>query len=117
MSDQAQAQLTPEQEAEAVLLDEVILPVFEEKCAARGRLFSSPEQMLTSYAATQRVKDAAAKDSGNVIDAACADLCKTMGVQTDEEKQADARAQEQAGQQAADVRIQAAHAVLAAAGR
>lgn len=117
MSNQAQTQLAPEQEAEAVLLDEVILPAFEEKCAARGRPFSSPEQVLKAYADAQHIKDAAAKDSGSVIDAAHADLCKAMGIQTDEEKQAAAQSQEQAGQQAADARIQAALATLVAAGQ
>ena len=116
MSDPAQT-LTPEQEAEAVLIDDVILPAFEEKCAANGRRFSSPDQVLRAYVDAQQIKDAAAKESGSVVDAAHADLCKAMGIETDEEKQAAAKAQEQAGAQAADDHIRGALATLAAAGQ
>ena len=108
--------LTPEQEAEAVLLDEVVLPAFEEKCASLGRTFSSPEQVIKAYTSAQHIKAARAQDSGSVIDAACADLCKAVGIESAEEKQAAAQAQEQVGQKAADARIQTALATLAAAG-
>lgn len=109
--------LTPEQEAESVLLDEVILPAFEEKCAAHGRRFSTPEQVIKAYTSAQHIKAAAARDTGTVVDAVHADLCKAMNIQTAEEKQADVQAQEQAGAQAADARIQAALATLTAAGQ
>lgn len=109
--------LTPEQEAEAVLIDEVILPAFETKCAANGRHFSSPDQVLRSYVDAQQIKAAAAKESGSVVDAAHADLCKAMGVETDEEKKAAAKTQEQVGEQAADERIAGALVTLAAAGQ
>ncbi len=113
----AEQTLTPEQEAQAVLFDEVILPAFEEKCAANGRRFSSADEVLKAYMSAQHVKEAAAKQSGSVVDAAYADLCKSAGIPTDEEKQATAQSQEQAAEQAADARIQAAFTTLAAAGQ
>ena len=114
MSDQT---LSPEQEAEAVLLDEVVLPEFEEKCAAHGRRFESSEQVLKAYTSAQHIKTAHAKVSGPVVDAAHADLCKAVGIETVEEKQAADQEKEQAGKQAADSRIQAALSTLAAAGQ
>ncbi len=118
MSDQAQTQTpTPEQEAELVLVDEVALPEFEEKCAAAGRRFSSPDEVLKAYMSVPHIKEAAAQKGGSVVDAAYADLCKATGTPTEEEKQAAVQAQERTQQQAADARIQAAAAVFAAAGQ
>jgi hypothetical protein len=116
MSDQAQT-LTPEQEAWGVLYDEVVLPEFEAKCAANGRTFSSAEGVLQGHADAQEIKKHAAQKSASVADAAHVDLCKALGIQTAEEKQADVKEQEQTEKQASDARIQAAIATLTAAGK
>ena len=112
MSEQAQ-QLTPEQ-AQLVLLQDVAMPAFVEKCAALGLNFESTEQAVMGYETVRMINASAAAGSTDLIKAAHSDLCSAMGVPTEEEQQATEQAQQQAGQQAQSGRIQSALTALAA---
>jgi hypothetical protein len=100
--------LTPEQ-AEQVLLSEVILPAFVQKCAANGTQFSSIEQVQRAYQDAQLIKAAAVNTDTTVVESAHNDLCKALGLPT-EEKQA-------AAKPANDERVKQAVAVLSAAAK
>lgn len=107
--------LTPEQAANAVLLEEVVLPAFAEKCAAHGVTFQTPEQLAKAWETAQYIKAASAAGTGeSIIDKVHADVCNALQVPSAVEKQAEDAVAER---QAADERIRAALAVLAQAGQ
>jgi hypothetical protein len=100
------------EEAQGVMFNDVWLPTFVEKCAARGLHFSSEEELRESLETASLLKFAEQNNSQSAVKAASADLRTVMGVPQPEEIAKAAQDHQVTQQQAGSNRVSEALAVL-----
>lgn len=110
MSDQA---LNPAQ-AEQVLLQEVYLPTFIDKCAQAGLVFENEEMLGEALESVAILKQANTSEVSQLTKAAAADLREVMGVEQPEQRQQAEQAKEAAAQASRSDNVRSALQALAA---
>lgn len=105
------AQTLDAQQAQQVLMEDVYIPAFVEKCAEAG-LSLDREALGTALETVAMLKHANTHDSAGLAKSAAADLREAMGLPQPEELEKEAQRREKTAEFATDERIAAALAAL-----
>jgi hypothetical protein len=100
--------------AQQVLMHEIYLPAFLEKCAQCGLEINSDSEVGEAIELVALLKQASSETTNSLLKSAAASMREALGIAQPEEREAEARMKAAAAESAKDERIMAALQALSA---